>query len=270
MRTGWLGIIACASVLASSGCSTTFKKLPKTQARISEAARQEAQATRMAVDRVRQDVSAALALSPSNAPLASADGSSGLAYRLAGRTEALVGAPANYQAARVDALLSTNAAGRALAVEQERDRDALMAVDMEAKRDQETILIEKGRLYEMEQNKSIVRRLWTWATRTVGLGGLIAICFLFPAVIPVVGRGIGWLIARIPQLSNMIGMVGVKSYERAVTAIQEIKQAAKLSGQSAAEDLARKVAAENTGKDAALVAHIKDKLDYPKSGSWTR
>ena len=39
-------------------------------------------------------------------------------------------------------------------------------------------------------------------------------------------------------------------------------QAAKLSGQSAAEDLARKVAAENTGKDAALVAHVKDKLGY--------
>jgi hypothetical protein len=29
-----------------------------------------------------------------------------------------------------------------------------------------------------------------------------------------------------------------------------------------AEDLAHKVAAEYTGKDAALVAHIKDKLDY--------
>ena len=53
------------AMLILASCSTTFKRQAKTQARISEAAREEAQATSMAIDRVRQDMSAARALAPS-------------------------------------------------------------------------------------------------------------------------------------------------------------------------------------------------------------
>lgn len=94
------------------------------------------------------------------------------------------------------------------------------------------------------------------------MGGIIAICVFFPFVIPFAGQAIGWLISKIPAVSSFIGLVGKASYERAVMAIQEIKVAAKLSGQPVAESIAKKVAAKNTSKDAALVGHVKEKLNY--------
>jgi hypothetical protein len=253
----------------NSGCAYTFKRQPATQARIVESARDEAQAASFALDRARRDIAVARAIVPTNAPLASAEASSDLASRLARRTESLLGPPSKTQWPRVHALLSSQADQRAHAEAVEQRREAGQSAMITQAKEQTAALVAKGMVYEQEQNRSIIARAWHWAIGTVGLGGFIAFCVLFPAALPVMGQAIGWLIGKIPKLSSIIGMVGVKSYERAVTAIQEIKQAAKLSGQSAAEDLARKVAAENTAKDAALVAHVKNSLGYVEAKkSW--
>lgn len=254
--------IIILSLLLCVGCSSTFRRLPVVQARVLESAREEASATGLAVEQVRRDVGAARALSPDNAPLASADWSAAMAARLAGRAEALLGPPAIDQSSRMESMLSTNASERAQSQAREQARESLQSADLRAQRSQEATLIEKGKIYETEHNQSIVRRVWGWIIGSVGILGVVALCFLCPPAISVFGTALGWLISKIPQISSFIGLVGKRSYERAVTAIQEIKEKSKAAGKDEISDFAQKVAVENTSKDSALVAHVKDKLDY--------
>lgn len=56
---------------------------------------------------------------------------------------------------------------------------------IEAERDKaESKLIELGKQKEQENNRNIISRLWHWGLATFGLAGVIAVCVLFPPLIP--------------------------------------------------------------------------------------
>jgi hypothetical protein len=252
MKPVLLALLLCA------GCSTAFKRLPQTQAKNLEAAREETAATALALGQARRHLQAALILSPSNAPLAGADTAAALADRLASRAQALIGPPAIPQADRVQSLLNPSPA----ALARERARESDQAEQLAAQRTLEVGLIEKGKTYELQHNRGILRRSWAAAVGSLGIGGLIALVICFPAALPILGSALGLLISKIPQISSLIGLVGKRSYERAVTAIQEIKDQSKAAGKHDLAGFARAVAAQNTANDAPLVAHIKQKLNY--------
>ena len=59
---------------------------------------------------------------------------------------------------------------------------------------------------------------------TIDLGGIVALCIAFPALVPVFGSVLGWIIGKMPVLAHYLGLVGVRAYARTVTAIQEVKE----------------------------------------------
>lgn len=245
-----------------SGCATTFRRQPKTEAAITERARENVQAAGIAVDRSRIQIAQAAVISPTNEPLRSAEASTRVASSMLTRAGALIGAPAENQAPLVEGLLSTNQVERVnaeRAAGAEVKSEGLLMLD---NRTQIATLLEEGKKYEEEHNRSLLRRIWTWTLGTFGIGGLVALCILFPAVVPLLGSILGWLIGKIPILAHYLGVVGTSAYSRAVTAIQESKRAAQLTGQPGAEEIVRRCTAENTGPDTALVRSIKSKLGY--------
>jgi hypothetical protein len=174
----------------------------------------------------------------------------------------MLGSPVVDQTSRVSALLSTNETTRAAGVGAEAVRVQAQSKLVSQEREQAATLQAKGALYEQEHNSGIISRIWKWSIGTLGIGGLIALCVFFPAAIPIMGQLIGWLVSRVPALASWLGVVGLRSYERTVTAIQEIRDKSKAEGKPEVAQFAKTVAAENTGKDSLLVAHTKDRLDY--------
>lgn len=65
-------------------------------------------------------------------------------------------------------------------------------------------LIELGKQKEQENNKNLVSRLWHWGLATFGLMGVIAICVLFPPIIPILMQVIGhiviWWFSHFPAI----------------------------------------------------------------------
>jgi hypothetical protein len=53
-------------------------------------------------------------------------------------------------------------------------------------------LIELGRQKEAENNRSWISRIWTIVIGTFGLGGTIALCVLFPPLLPILGTAATW------------------------------------------------------------------------------
>jgi len=44
------------------------------------------------------------------------------------------------------------------------------------------------------------------AVRTLGLGGIIALCVFFPFLIPIFGQLAAWLVLKIPALASVLGV----------------------------------------------------------------
>ncbi|MDB6053753.1 MAG: hypothetical protein JWN25_1276 [Verrucomicrobiales bacterium] len=86
-----------------------------------------------------------------------------------------------------------------------------------------------GKLYESEHNRSLVRRIWSWALGTLGVGGVIAACILFPALIPLAGSLVGWLVGRAPGLAGWFGVVGKKAFDSVVTGVGKARSEFKKS-----------------------------------------
>lgn len=89
-------------------------------------------------------------------------------------------------------------------------------------------LIEMGAKYEEQRNRSIVRRVWAWAVGTLGLGGLIALVVLCPAVLPLLGAALGRLVAWLPKLAGFVGVVGKQAFDAVVQGVGEVRRRLKL------------------------------------------
>jgi hypothetical protein len=84
-------------------------------------------------------------------------------------------------------------------------------------------LVGLGIQKEQEKNRSLLRRLWGWAISTFGIGGLIALCVLCPAMIPILGRLLAWVVGKIPALAGAIGVVSTKAYDATVRGLENAK-----------------------------------------------
>lgn len=135
---------------------------------------------------------------------------------------------------------------------------------LEAKlRETEASLIEMGKKYEAERNKHIVRRVWEWAIGTLGLGGLIVLCVFCPAVIPLIGSIIGWIVGKIPALASFFGVVSKKAFESVVHGVANAREALKNAGhkeQLAVVDSALKKTTEEDAYHRPIIDATRAKL----------
>jgi len=91
----------------------------------------------------------------------------------------------------------------------------------------EDALVSKA-AYEEKQG---VKRFWQktgfWTKIGIIAGGIIALCVFVPAVIPVLGSLIGWLIGKIPTLVSFVGVVGKNTFDAVVEGVGNAKKAVK-------------------------------------------
>lgn len=159
----------------------------------------------------------ALQVAPTNAATV-------LAKRLTMKNQQLIGLP--LKRLPVDEALS----GMAEAIDSIDQRldlqDHLIQERDEYKRKYEETrdqLVDMGKKYEAERNKSILSRIWHWTMATLGLTGLIALGILCPAIIPIVGKILAWIIGRVPMLGSYFGMVGRDAFKSVVNAVSDIR-----------------------------------------------
>lgn len=216
-----LSLILCLALLVI-GCTRFAKRTDRTAAKASAnqiAIAEESKALTTGIVDV-------LSLAPTNPPTA-------LALDLARHDQQLEGLPV------------TRIPIEALLARQEREWKALrerydLQASLLAERQEiatrlaetEAALIEMGRKYEAERNKSIVRRIWAWSISTLGIGGLIALCIFFPAVIPLFGNLLGFVVNRIPKLAGALGVVSKKAFDSAVKGVGEFRHALKVRGET--------------------------------------
>jgi hypothetical protein len=170
------------------------------------------------------------ALSRVSADLGTAQSAAAVTANLLERNQSLLGEPSTNQRPRVDRLLSTNPAVRSAAVKAEESRADAEGANVAAVQVAERKWVEQGQEAEKAKARSAWRRLWAWSIGTLVLGGTIALCVFFPAIIPILGQLLGWIVGMVPQLANWLGVVSVKAYQRSVSAFQEAKRRAALKG----------------------------------------
>ena len=157
-----------------------------------------------------------------------------LAERFVRDAQDLVGTPPVGQRFNVPAMVTTNAAERAVALrvltQQEKQliddylRKQQLVTKLDAAEDK---LIEKGIIKEKEDNSNIVKRVWRWLMATVGLGGIIALCVLVPGALPILGQVFAWIISKIPKLISFFGVVGQATIQNVVSGVSDFKAAIK-------------------------------------------
>jgi hypothetical protein len=91
-------------------------------------------------------------------------------------------------------------------------------------RDLSEHLVQLGSAFEQQQNHS--RRAWA---KLIGsslgiIGVLVALALFAPAVLPLAGRLIGWLVGKIPSAAGAAGVVSVKAFDSVVRAVESTKQ----------------------------------------------
>lgn len=142
---------------------------------------------------------------------------------------AVSGAPTHPQDDTVNGLLSDNEQLRKQAVAANNARKTEVETEVSRRKKAEAKLLEMGAQLEAEKNRNIVSRVWHWAIGTLGIGGLIALCFFFPFLIPLVGKLIGFVVTKIPSLASAFGVVAVKSYDALVHGVELAKERYKTS-----------------------------------------
>lgn len=174
-----------------------------------------------------------------------------LAYDMSKQNELVIGSPTN--PINVGPLLSTNDTEKAEAVALLRERFEEQQKLIGQIRELEVKLQDMGTKYETERNRSIVRRIWTWALSVFGVGGLVALCIFCPAVLPIIGTIISWLVGKIPSLVSWFGVVGKGAFDSVVKGVGEFRDVLKK-----APDDRRYTASE---VQAMLDNHLKTETD---------
>lgn len=101
-------------------------------------------------------------------------------------------------------------------------------IALEAKlRESEAKLIEFGKVYEAERNTGIVKRSWRWLLGTVGVGGVIALVIFCPALLPVLGNLLGFVVGKLPWLAGLFGVVSKKAFDGVVIGVERFRDSMK-------------------------------------------
>ena len=91
-------------------------------------------------------------------------------------------------------------------------------------------LIKLGKLYEEEHKEKIWKRAWTWAVSTLGIGGVIALAVLFPAIIPIFAQMLGAVVRIIPSLASAFGVAATSTVDAIVKGVQGARKQIKNGG----------------------------------------
>jgi len=117
-------------------------------------------------------------------------------------------------------LLTNSPAAREEVQERFATEEKLMATRAKA----EEKLINFGERAEAERNRRIG---WWTRVSTLGLGligGSVALFVFCPLALPLVGRGLGWLVGKLPGLASAVGVVSVKAFDAVVRGIEKAKK----------------------------------------------
>jgi len=147
----------------------------------------------------------------------------------------------------VDGLLASNKvawaemrARYAAIREMENERAELTSKLEETRRKLE----EMGKKYEEERNKTVVKRTWQWAVSTLGIGGIVALCVFFPAIIPIFGSILSWIVSAMPKVVNFAGVVGKQVFDGVVEGVQNTRDKLKKEAELPPEIQPKYTAAE--------------------------
>ena len=146
------------------------------------------------------------------------DGYTETAKRMAEQNQKIQGIPVE----RIDVgpLVASNKLAWELVGQKFAEQNATLA----KLRESEAQLLAMGEKYEEERNRSVVRRIWTWLIGSLGIGGLVALAIFCPALIPIFGRILGWIVAKLPSLAGWIGVVSTKAFDNVVLGVEKARQ----------------------------------------------
>jgi hypothetical protein len=84
-------------------------------------------------------------------------------------------------------------------------------------------LVEMGRRYEVERNRSVLRRIYASLGLTGMIAALVALCVFVPVLIPILFRLGGWVVGRVPALVGALGVVSSRTYDAVSRGIGEAR-----------------------------------------------
>ena len=137
--------------------------------------------------------------------------------------QSVVGLPPPGRRLNAKGIIAGDKAARRQLADDERESNE----SIESARAEESVLLRLGSQKESENHKSLLRRVWGWTVGTLGIGGTIALCVLFPPAIPivmsVVGAVFGWLVKAVPSLVGMLGVVGKSTFDNVVKGVGDAR-----------------------------------------------
>lgn len=211
-------LIAIACLLTICGCTFFAAKQHRVETKQDERVREVVQAATVANQVGRERL-----VSKETNSIAEAMIAYDLSATFLRRGQTIVGLPIVDQSQQVADLLSSNRALKESAEAREHER---VAQEQGWAAERAALLLrlqEMGAKYEAEKNKSIVRRVWGWLTGLIGIGGVIALMVLCPALIPIFGRLLGMVVSLFPKLAGMVGVVSTKAFDGVVRGLHRAK-----------------------------------------------
>jgi len=151
-----------------------------------------------------------------------------VALELAQKAQEIVGLPQPGDKIHIEDVISHNE----LAIENLVDRDEdvvtlsrrkeLLGHDL---KDTEEKLISLGELKAQEEKDGFFSSMWLWLTGTFGLIGAIAICIIAgPALIPILGQLLAWVVGKLPGLISWIGITSSKMTSNIIKGVHDAKE----------------------------------------------
>lgn len=218
--------------LLSTGCTYRAAKRQKLDARLVEAARVNNEAARQALD-----------LQPST----NRDACSDTARAFVSQNQRVLGSPvhplpvpeilAQVEQARSNAQSNNLSIAPGIALQtavSDALREPFSAQDRMLGQQRAVVerLTQMGAEAESTRNEKI--SFWArWIGRlTLPVAGLIALMVFVPAAIPILGRLLAWLVAKLPTLAGYVGVVGTNAFDATVKGIETWKQSS-AAGQTA-------------------------------------
>ncbi|HYE32129.1 MAG TPA: hypothetical protein VEH27_11920 [Methylomirabilota bacterium] len=246
-----IGIFLMLMLATAAGCTNTGRHEQEVSG--------ELQVKRAALGEESRAMTTAIVDSLQHAPKNPA---TDLAATFAKRDQQLEGLP--LKRVDVEPLLNTNAAAwKALLVRFDM-QDKLLAENaaLEAERARlSKELEEMGRKYEEERNKKIHKRFWGWLVGTFGfVGAIAALCFC-PALIPLVGQFIGWIVSKIPSLASMFGVVSKSAFDAVVKGVGATREVLKKKDPEKQKILDVNLAVQTDHNHKRLIEATRQKME---------
>lgn len=151
-----------------------------------------------------------------------------VALNFARKAQEIVGLPQPGDKIHVEDVIVAND----VAIENLADRDKDV-IDLSRRKeilghdlkDTEEKLISLGELKSQEEKDGFFSSMWLWLTGTFGLIGAIAICIVAgPALIPILGQILAWVVGKVPGLISWIGITSSKMTSNIIKGVHDAKE----------------------------------------------